>query len=262
VVPVQPWACSLEQMFMPRIVVSHAQVTSNLFSLDTLNLQVCYLTSMCGKIPHYISSFLEPSNDDRWSFHVNFDGLSYSQTYILCYLTAGLMDVLYVCVCGVLTVPALPTLSFINFLLSINLRFFAGSWAAVTIQSCCHHSPEWLYCLQHGGVKWGTTLSWFSATIRMPLPTTNLFNTDSTRSNGMKPSLISVYVTTFFTSRSEVSCVCNCPWFLYRICFWWYLTDCCLWCALDIAIDDFILLSLIDITPSGIEEYKYQDLEL
>jgi hypothetical protein len=79
---------------------------------------------MCGKIPHYISIFLEPSNDDRWSFHVNFDGLSYSQTYILCYLTAGLMDVLYVRICGVLTVPALPTLSFINFLLSINLRFF------------------------------------------------------------------------------------------------------------------------------------------
>lgn len=119
-VPVQPWACSLEQM--PRIVISHAQVISNLFSLDTLSLQA--LTSMCGKIPHYISIFLERSNDDRWSFHVNFDGLSYSQTYILCYLTAGLMDVLYVCVCGVLTVPALPTLSFINFLLSINLRFF------------------------------------------------------------------------------------------------------------------------------------------
>lgn len=90
----------------------------------TLNLQVYYLTSMCGKIPHYTSIFLERSNDDRWSFHVNFDGLSYSQTYILCYLTAGLMDVLYVCVCGVLTVSALPTLSFINFLLSINLTFF------------------------------------------------------------------------------------------------------------------------------------------
>jgi hypothetical protein len=152
VVPVQPWACSLEQIFMARIVISHAQVTSNLFSLDTLNLQVCYLTSMCGKIPHYISIFLEPSNDDWWSFHVNFDGLSYSQTYILCYLTSGLMDVLYVRVCGVLTVPALPTLSFINFLLSINLRFFCMQL------SSCYYSillpPLLNDCIAFSMVEW------------------------------------------------------------------------------------------------------------